>query len=344
MRVHLPLCGQLREHVSFSELRLFNECQWRWLLTKLYGIAPEDRSFQMDFGKATHAGMEVLYDRESPGDVTRSSEHALGMYDAALLDYPNMHPSDFEESRRIRDVLPRFYADCLRCSELQGIRSLVSELKLMQPIARTDGLALHFKGFIDITFIKRLKRKTVIYIADFKTCSWGWPAAKFQDIEIISQLLLYKHFFCKMMGADPRNVSTAFILLKKDPRTEDELTVDVRKVSAGPKATERALEYLQRTITEMHSYAYSKNLDACERIWVDRKTGEERRARCPFLNTDDCHHTFDPTELAAEKAASREADALAISSGSKTVEQVHRENSAFAFPRDRVRLTFPSKF
>lgn len=287
-RVHLPLCGQLREHVSFSELRLFNECQWRWLLTKVYGLAPDDRSFQIEFGKAVHAGLEILYDPDSPGDVAKATAHALEMYDRSLLELNLTHSSDVEEAYRVRPFIERFYRDCLRHPELQGIRSLVSEMRLMQPISRTDGLEMMFKGFIDITFVKRLKRKTVIYIADFKTCSWGWPAQKFQDMEVISQLLLYKHFFCKTMGADPRNVSVAFILLKKDPRTADELTVDVRKVSAGPRATEQALEYMQRSISGMHSYAYEKNPEACERVWIDRRTKQERRAACPFLGTEHC--------------------------------------------------------
>lgn len=52
--------------------------------------------------------------------------------------------------------------------------------------------------------------------------------------------------------------------------------------------------------------------------------------------------TFNPTERAREKQASRDEDARAIASGEKTVEQVRRENGAFAFPRDRVKLTFPA--
>lgn len=52
--------------------------------------------------------------------------------------------------------------------------------------------------------------------------------------------------------------------------------------------------------------------------------------------------TFDPAERAREKQASRDEDARALASGEKTVEQLRRENSAFAFPRDRVRLT-PTK-
>jgi hypothetical protein len=287
-RVHLPLYGQLKEHVSFSELRLFNECEWKWLLLKVFGLRADDRSFQMEFGKAAHSGMEVLYAPATLHDVQAATRHALSLYDASLAEMePTLHPSDLKEARRIRDFLPRFYEDCLACPELQGIKTLRSELQLMEPIERTDGLALKFKGFIDITFVKQLKRKTVIYIADFKTCQWGWPAKKFQDIEVISQILLYKHFFCKMTGADPKNVSVAFILLKKRPK-EGDLTVSVEKISAGPKATQHALDYMQRAITGMHSYSYEKDFGACKRGWTDPETQEERVVTCPFAGTPDC--------------------------------------------------------
>lgn len=288
-RIHLPLYGQLKEHVSFSELRLFNECPWKWVLVKVFGLSSFDRSFQMDFGKAAHSGMETLYHPSTLHDVKASTDHALSLYDTALaeLDQIGMHPSDRTEAFRIREFLPRFYEDCLACPELQGIKTLRSELQLMEKIERNDGLAIKFKGFIDITFVKQLKRKTVIYIADFKTCQWGWPAKKLQDIEIISQILLYKHFFCKMTGADPKNVSVAFIFLKKRPKDGD-LTVSVCKISAGPKATQHALDYLQNTITKMHAYSYNQNFDSCKRSWVDQETKEERVVTCPFLGSPDC--------------------------------------------------------
>ena len=284
-RVHLPLYGQLRDRVSYSELKLFNECEWRWLLTKVFDQVPEIRSFQMDFGSAVHSGMEVLYGPD--GTVERAAEHALAKYDKALETLDLTHPSDRTEAYRIRDSIPQFYRDCMVCEDLRGITTLKSELRLNEDILRSDGLSLKFKGFIDIVFVKKLTRKTVIYVADFKTCQWGWPAQKFQDIEVISQLLLYKHFFCKMTGADPKNVSLAFILLKKKPRGGD-ITVEVAKIGAGPKATERALEYMQRTITEMHRYSYEKNYGACVRSWIDKETKEERVSKCPFVGTENC--------------------------------------------------------
>lgn len=283
----MPLYGKLKEHVSFSELRLFNECAWKWVLIKVFEKKTDERSFQMDFGKAVHSGMELLYSEKCNLDVKMASDHAVEMYERSLAELTIEHPTDRAEAERIKQFIPRFFADCLICPELVGITTLRSELSLYEDILRTDGLAIRFKGFIDITFVKRLKRKVVIYIADFKTCQWGWPAKKFQDVEVISQLLLYKHFFCKLTGADPKNVSIAFILLKKKPQDGD-LTVDVCKVGAGPKSTQHALDYLQRTITAMHTYSYEKNFASCKRSWIDSETKEERVITCPFAGSEDC--------------------------------------------------------
>ena len=66
-RIYLPLYGQLKLHVSFSELKLFSECEWKWVLTKLFGVEREpDRSYHMDFGTAVHSGMERMYAKLDP--------------------------------------------------------------------------------------------------------------------------------------------------------------------------------------------------------------------------------------------------------------------------------------
>ncbi len=53
--------------------------------------------------------------------------------------------------------------------------------------------------------------------------------------------------------------------------------------------------------------------------------------------------TFDPTERAREKQASRDEDVQALATGEKTVEQLRKENAAFAFPRSRVRIKSPRR-
>jgi hypothetical protein len=296
--VRLPLYGQLKQHVSFSELGLFNECQWKWVLRKVFETpAPEEKSFQMDFGKAIHSAMEVLFGPNG-GDVEAAARHALVQYVDALTPYAHtMHSSDLTEALRIKVLIPQMVRDTLSCPDLQGIRTLRSELNIYEPILRDDGLEVFFKGFIDIIFVKRMKTKTVIYIADFKTCQWGWPAEKFRDIRVIAQVLLYKHFFCKITGANPKDVHAAFILLKKRPRRTSkkgevpeifDVSVEVEKISSGPKGILGALEYLQQTIRLMHTYTYEKNFEACERRWIDSETKEERSVRCPYMGTESC--------------------------------------------------------
>lgn len=296
-RVHLPIVGQLKEHVSFSELNLFNECGWKWVNTKILGNGKEERAIAMDFGKAVHAGMETMFSGEIPTEPEVAAAVCTEEFAKSLETMGELHVSDAKEAKRLAALAPSFFSDVLKCPELQGIKPLRSELQLYEKIERIDGLDIKFKGFIDIIFVKKLKTKSVIYIADFKTCMWGWPATKYRDIKVISQILLYKHFFCKLTGADPKNVTAAFILLKKTPPITSkkgvepityEASVEVVKIGAGPKAMQAAVDYLQKSITGMHSGTYIKNFEACKRSWIDRETKEERTSCCQYLDTPDC--------------------------------------------------------
>ena len=62
-----------------------------------------------------------------------------------------------------------------------------------------------------------------------------------------------------------------------------------------------------------------------------------RRASPPiFLSVERVH--FDLKERASEKQLSREADVRALALGEKDRDELARENGAFAFPRERVRI------
>lgn len=281
-KIKLPLYGQLKEHVSFSELGQFNDCQWKWVLNKIFEFERPDRSLALEFGHAVHAGMEFLY--ADPDNIRSVEETAAKALQAFADEVKGAVLTEDEEVQyeQLKELLPSIFRDALACPDLQGIRPVKNELRLYGDIERTDGLKLKFKGFIDFIFVKKLKKKSVLYIADFKTCKWGWPAAKFQEIRVIAQILLYKHFFCKLTGADPKNVTCAYILLKKEPR-KDSPSVEVCKIGSGPKATENAIKYLQDTITKMHSYEYEKNWESCKTVWTDKKTGKQMGFQCPFL-------------------------------------------------------------
>lgn len=283
--VRLPIAGQLREHISYSEIRLFGECEWRWYLDQVMGMKVPERSLHLAFGSAIHRAMELAFSQDRP---------PLGDVDAVLLSELDrelegleLQKHELEERERLRWLAPTIVRDALACPDLQGIIPLKSELGLMVPIDRTDGLDVKFKGFVDFIYVKQLARKRVIYIADFKTCTWGWSYEKLTDPLVCAQILLYKHFFCKMTGAEPRDVSAAFILLKKSPPA-GRPTVEVAKIGAGPKVLSQAIELLQGSISRMQSGTYRQNREACQRFWTDPVTKEERSWQCRHYGTPDC--------------------------------------------------------
>lgn len=266
-------------------MRLFNLCEWRWYLHHVLQQYKDERALAMEFGSAIHSALELMYgpERLSVEDATWK---ALSEFEKNLEGL-ELREDEGQELMKLSWLVPRILRDCLANPDLRDVEPVQTELKLMESIARTDGLDVKFKGFVDFIFKKKLKRKTVIYIADFKTCQWGWPAQKLMDDEVCAQIVLYKYFFCRMTGADPKNVSIAFILLKKSPRPGDS-HVQVCKVGGGPKALERALNYIQTTITRMHSGSYRMNTEACVQSWTDRRTGELREIRCPYLDGNLC--------------------------------------------------------
>ena len=165
------------------------------------------------------------------------------------------------------------------CKELSEGIVLFSEAPLLEKIERTDDIDIKFKGFVDLVLkMKDKKGKTIIYICDWKTCSWGWGKEKRQDEDLQAQLRLYKHFFCKKHNLDPKLVKTAFILLKKRPKVKEE-PVEFFPVSTGNVTMMRAVERLNVAISGMESNDYKKNRKACINPFGEK---------CPYMNTPLC--------------------------------------------------------
>lgn len=284
--VHLPvLAGQtLRSHISYSELRLFDQCQYKWHLSKVQDKALEERALAMEFGTAMHAAMELMWGSSEMPNQSEIEQRFFSSFEENCVGL-QLSQQEARERDRLIVVAPKMLSDARACPELQGIKPLAAELDLMEPIQRTDGLDVKFKGFVDFVYTKQLARKRVVYVADFKTCAWGWPAKKAMDPLVQAQVLLYKHFLCKLLDAEPRDVTAAFILLKKSPPVGVS-SVELLRVGGGPKAMQRALDFMQSSITAMHSGLYERNRRECVRGWTDRETGEETVVRCPFLGSD----------------------------------------------------------
>lgn len=277
--------AKMREYISFSEWMLWRKCQQRWKLDYLDGRRHKIYGVHLDFGTAIHEAIELSRSRKPK----LTKEEAIPHFEKAFTKLFTDNKDKYKEKERTSD--PEYFLSAGRnilehfeeCEELASAEVVYNEHELFVPLDRTDDVKMNFKGFIDMVIKTKDKRNnTVLYICDFKSCSWGWPLEKKTDKELQFQLLLYKHFIAKKFDLNPKEIRTAFVLLKKRPRKNDS-PVEFFPVSAGPVSVQRALDAMNSDISEMkdavENDSYKKNRDFCVSDYGDT---------CPYLNSTLC--------------------------------------------------------
>jgi hypothetical protein len=187
--------------------------------------------------------------------------------------------------------------------QFPGWVSVGAEHKLYESI---EGQDIKFKGFID-GVIKVPKRRKVrkkkakpkeqgklrlselkgdheeyetiegeydIWILDWKTTSWGWPAKRKRDFNKQLQIMLYKHFYCLWAGIELKDAKCGFVLLKRTP-SKNSTPCELVTVSVGPKAAEKAVLMLNNMINQVKQQRALKNKMSC--MWCRYKHTEH----CP---------------------------------------------------------------
>ena len=276
----------MKDRISFSEWMSYRKgCQWRWKLDYLDKIGKKAYGVYMDFGTCVHGAIELHKTRKNPISLDDAkayfAESFTKMFEENVKHYREherkLKPADFVKAgHKILDHLQN-------CEELASAEVVYNEHELLLPIDRSDGVVINFKGFIDMVIKTKDKLgKTILYVVDFKTCSWGWDGEKRQDRDLHSQLFLYKHFLCKKFNLEPKNVRTAFILLKRRP-SKDTNAVEFFPISAGPISVQRALDTLNSDMTDMkqrlETNTLQKNRKQCTNEYGDV---------CPYFNTEHC--------------------------------------------------------
>lgn len=239
----------------------------------------------MDFGTSIHHALEHHKTRKDPVDLST----ARSLFESTFTKLHTENLSHYQERDREtpieffldagRNILDRFH----ECEELAGVEVVYNEYKIEQPIDTSDGSKLDFKGYVDMVIkTKDGRGNSVMYVCDFKTCSWGWSRDKREDKDLHFQILLYKHFLCKKFSLDPKHMRTAFVLLKKRPPA-GQSPVEFFPISAGPVSVQRALDSLssdaEKMISSVTTGVFEKNRQACV---------NEYGETCPYMSTDLC--------------------------------------------------------
>ena len=243
----------MRTHISFSEMKIWNECPYKHKLIYKDKIKQFLGNEYTAFGTAVHHVCEKVV-----------IDNNVDM----LLEFNNKF---LEELKSLTDKKVSLKKDLVNQMRSQGknllkyiLPALQKNFKNFQVVSVEEQLfipikesKLSFKGFIDLV-IKTDDDK--YHVIDWKTCSWGWDSKKKADRITNYQLTLYKKFFALKHNIDPKNVETHFALLKRTAKTNN---VEIFRVTSGPKKTDNAFNLLNKAVYNITRGNHIKNRLSC---------------------------------------------------------------------------------
>jgi len=256
---------KIRKHISFSELKIWNECPYKHKLVYLEKVKEFKGNEHTAFGTAMHHVCENL--------VVNSKADYKNLFNTKFLEELRELKNNNVELNRDLVTSMRSQADKMFKHILPSLKKTFNEFEV---VSVEEGLMeelkkdMHFKGFIDLV----IKKGDTYHIIDWKTCSWGWDTKRKSDRMTTYQLTLYKHFFAKKHNIDPSKIETHFALLK---RTAKKNNVEIFRVTSGAKKTENALKLLDKSIYNIKNRIFIKNRLACTSGYG-----------CEFFNTEFC--------------------------------------------------------
>ena len=244
-------------HISFSELKYWNQCPFYHKLVYLDKIKGFEGNAFTAFGTAVHDTCEQMVLKE--GRNFDRDKYFAEQFDKQLGELKEDPDQTLVEDMKVQvakilpEVLPAL-------NQYFGKYKVIStEEKIYEPIEEFAAEEYKFKGFIDLVLQTEDGKYHVI---DWKTCSWGWDSRRKSEPMTTYQLTLYKYYFAQKHNIPPSDVETHFALLK---RTGKQNIVEIFRVTSGKQKTQNAKELLKKALYNIEKSNYIKNKLACRR-------------------------------------------------------------------------------
>jgi len=262
----------VREHISFSSMKTFQECPYGYKLKYIDKVIKFDASIHTAFGSAVHKAnetkiVEPLIDEKKCFVESFRKELKKIPQEIRKEKYSKEMMNEFKEQglTLVSLFLPELDKLFKDGYELVGV-----EEKLNESIPGFDNL--DFLGYVDL--IIKDKKTNKYWILDYKTCSFGWDSRKKTEKLTVYQLSLYKYFWSKKHNIPFDQIETAFLLFK---RTAKKDKIEMVDVTNGEKRITNAVEMLQNTIRLIDKKVYIKNRLSCSECWFKRECAESKR-------------------------------------------------------------------
>lgn len=246
----------MSNHISFSALKTWNDCPFKYKLTYIDNIQTIRGTEYTAFGTALHEACEKKLLNETTDEVKLFSDS----FEEEIQKISNDRIVDnnlLNEMKEQGKVLSSLALPALK-QYFGNFTVLSAEEDIYEAIKQVTDLNYNFKGFIDLV-IKTEDNK--IHIIDWKTCAWGWDARKKSDPMITYQLTFYKFFYAQKHSIDPKNIETHFALLKRIAKKDQ---VEIFRVTSGDKKTQNAFNLLLKSLYSINKNFFPKNRLSCK--------------------------------------------------------------------------------
>ena len=251
-----------KKHISFSELSVWDKCNFRHKLKYIDKIALDKPSEHTEYGRTIHDVLENYLKTKVMPDVEQAKKDLDALF---ALHGITASRTDFHDTiEPIVAEVPSFMDEHFKDWEY-----IAAEQYLYENIEGHEDR--YFKGYIDgIIRIPKSSRlpKTAkpgemeYWIIDWKSCSWGWDMAKKTDPSKTRQLALYKHYWSKKLNVPLTEIRCGFILLKRTPR-KGGTRCELVPVSVGEKTIQNGLELIDSMIFSVQKRIFTKNRKDC---------------------------------------------------------------------------------
>jgi len=255
-------------HISFSELKIWNECPFKHKLLYLDGLKGFEGNEHTAFGTAVHSTCEQLVENNLHNPSEYFQEHFLQELQKLPKNY-KLSKSLVTDMRTQGNMLVKLVLPALK-EHFSDYTLFSVEEKLFEPVEEYE--EYNFKGYIDLV-IKTSDGR--YHIIDWKTCSWGWNPQKKNDKMVTYQLTLYKHFFSLKHNVEVDKIATHFALLKRTAKRDN---IEIFKVTSGRIKTTNALKLLDTALYNINENKHIKNRLSCH----------GKFGFCEFYKTEHC--------------------------------------------------------
>jgi len=239
-----------KPHLSFSEISVWLECSFKHKLKFIDGHDKPIDSPNVDFGSACHAACEnFLKTREMKPEI--AAEKIRTFWQVA-----NRQDADdwITQANAILLDVPAFLENTFPKWEYVSAEHLLYEQIASLPHA--------FKGLIDGIIVVHKGKKTINWLIDWKTTSWGWKAEKKSDRRVQMQLVYYKHFWSQKTNIPIQDIRCGFVLLKRAAKPDKHC--ELVPVSVGQVPINRSLIVIDNMLSSIKKGRAIKNRYSCE--------------------------------------------------------------------------------